>query len=75
MSFSVFVVCVDFVLVPKMLLKDLDLSRVSSMMFPELNSLTVLFNAPFPSQKVNHNSHEWVFHGACIVKHFILWLS
>lgn len=67
-----FVVCVDFDMVSEMLLKDLDLSRVSSMVQLEPNPLVVLFFLPFPSQVIDHSMHKCVFHGSCIIKYFIL---
>lgn len=48
----------------KMLLKDLDLSKVSSMMHLELIPLSLFFLL-FPSQMIDHNRHECVFHGSC----------
>lgn len=55
----------------KMLLKDLDLSKVSSMMHLELIPLSLFFLL-FPSQMIDHNRHECVFHGSCINKIFYL---
>lgn len=70
-----FVVCVDFATVSKMLLKDLDLSRVGSMVYLEPNPLVVLFFLFLFLQMVDHNRHKCVFHGSCIIKYFTLQLS
>lgn len=58
----------------KMLLKGLDLSRVSLGTHLKLNLLLFFSSSFSPSQMVDHNRHECVFHGSCFIKYFIPWL-